>query len=46
MCRGDLENIAKKEKQAEGDFEDLKELEKEIEESVSMAMDEWVHNQG
>ena len=44
--RGNVENVAKEENQAERDFEKLRELEKEIEKSVSMAMEEWVHNQG
>ena len=46
IWRGYLENMIKEEKQAESYFEKLKELEKEIEKSVSMAMDKWVHNQG
>ena len=44
--RGDLENIAKVIKQAERDFEKLKEREKENTKPISKAMDEWIHNQG
>jgi len=46
MLRGDLENVAKKKKQEERDFENLKELEKESTKPISKTMDELIHNQG
>ena len=44
--RDKLENIAKEKKQAEKDFEKLRELEKERTKPISTAMDELIHNQG
>ena len=44
--RGKLENAAKRKKEAERDFEKLKELEKENTKPLSTALDEWIHNQG
>ena len=46
MLRSQLKFIAKGKKQAERAFEKLKELEKENVESISTAMDEWIHNKG
>ena len=46
MLRSKLEFIAKDKKQAERAFEKLKELGKENVESISTAMDEWIHNKG
>jgi len=45
-CRIQLENIVKEKKEAERDFEKLKELEKESAKPISTTLDKWIHNQG
>ena len=46
QLKGELEYFAEAKKQAERDFENLKELEKESVKLISTAMDKWIHKQG
>jgi len=44
--RRKLETVAEEKKQAEREYEKLKELNKKTTKRISRAMDEWIHNQG
>lgn len=46
VCRDQLKNVAKQKKEAERDFEKLKELGRASTKPISTAMDEWIRNQG